>query len=267
MRFQLTLLVLSLVAFPSAAQEAPGVATTATLAMDLASTPTTVAAPEITTGTLRMLRTMEAFHADVKTVHATFDQTLHDPVFNDIVESKGELWFRKPDLFRCDYEDEEQTMVLVLPEALYMYFPDLKQVDYYAFESEAEQRQQLHQLLIGFGFEAEDLMERYRIRSSEDDEGLLAELEAAQGDAAGQVLFQFMPRPAYEASSPFRVLKVTIDKASMLPEKIWYSEYSEAERTLRMTGIKTDAQLAEGLFDRKQLIPSDAVLIDKRQGM
>src|SRR5262245_30768811 len=48
------------------------------------------ASNRVTSGTLRLLRTLEAFHKDVKTIHATFDQVREDQLFSETVKSKGE---------------------------------------------------------------------------------------------------------------------------------------------------------------------------------
>ncbi len=223
---------------------------------------------EISTPTLRLLRTLEAFHKDVKTVHAQFDQVRLDVIFEDRVESTGELWFEKPAKFRCDYTDPEPMINLILEDALFVYFPDLEQVDYWQFDSDEEREQQLHQLLIGFGIEVEKLVARYRVRSSEDDPALLAELEAAarreKWDPEQMALFILQPRPAFEETCPFRNLKVYIDKAGLVPEIIWYDDLNEAEMTLKMKKVETDVTIAARLFDRSAVIPSGTEYFDKR---
>ena len=59
-------------------------------------------------------------------------------------------------------------------------------------------------------------------------------------------------------------LKLYIDKASHLPEKIWYQDPNDAHMTLRMKKIETDAALSDTLFDRGKLFPADAETIDRR---
>jgi outer membrane lipoprotein-sorting protein len=217
----------------------------------------------ISSGTLRLLRTMETFHKDVKTIHAIFGQVRTDEIFLEQVASKGELWFDKPNRFRCDYSDPEPMINLIVGEALYMYVKKLDQVDYWTFSSPEERDQQLHQLLIGFGFKADDLVKHYDIHSSVDEAGPLAELKAEKLDPEKKVLFVIKPRPAYQETSPFKQLKVYIDKASELPEKIWYKDLSDASMTLLMKKIDLDVKLDPGLFDKDKLFKG-AEYIDKR---
>jgi outer membrane lipoprotein-sorting protein len=196
----------------------------------LATTHTQAAADEapVSAATMRMLRTLEAFNKDVKTVHATFDQVRVDEVLMDTVRSPGELWFEKPARFRCDYSQPQPMITLVTDNTLYSYLPNQKQVEFIKFASDQERNQQLHHLLIAFSFDADALAAQYEIRSSEDDPELQKELAQAGLARDKKVIFQIKPRPAYQDNSPFKVMKVTVDKASHLPEKIWYKDEADA---------------------------------------
>ena len=132
--------------------------------------------PAATTGTLRLLSTMETYHKNVRTIHAVFDQVRIDEVFDETIESRGELWFDKPDRFRCDYADPNKMINLIVDDSLFIYTPELNQVDYWKFESPEERDLQLHQLLIGFGIDVDQLLHLYEIHSSEDEAGPLEEL-------------------------------------------------------------------------------------------
>jgi outer membrane lipoprotein-sorting protein len=247
------------------ATEARIVPTSPTLAAEPGFVAPPIDEPQVTSGTLRLLRTLETFHKNVKTVRATFDQVRVDELFPDEVKSQGELWFRKPYLFRCDYTYERPMTLLILENALYMYMPDLEQVDYITFESEKSREQQLHHLLIGFGFETDELIKTYEIHSSEDELEARDELTGAGLDPAGKALFVFKPRPRFEETSPFLLLKLYIDKASHLPEKIWYLDPNDASMTLTMKKIQTDETFDDGTFDRLKLFPADVQYFDKRK--
>jgi outer membrane lipoprotein-sorting protein len=247
---------------PTSASAAPAVAD------PIAPPPlaTRIALP--TTGTLRLLRTLETFHKDVKAVHATFDQQRLDEIFLESVDSTGELWFAKPDRFRCDYADPRPMTTLIVNEALYVYIPELKQVDYWAFESTAERDQQLHQLLIGFGFKTDDLVRRYDIHSSEDEPELKAELDKTaaqeQWGAESHALLAIRPRAADKESAPFVDMKLYVDKARMLPAMIWYRDHTDSQITMRMKKIERDATLEDKLFDDKTLFPAGTERINRR---
>lgn len=243
-------------------------ATTATHPAALAAAKPTSASATLsqpTSGTLRMLRTLEAFHKDVKTVHATFHQVRVDEVMMDKVPSEGELWYKKPTLFRADYTDKQPMTTLILEDALYLYVPELKEVDYWKFENAQKRDQQLHQLLIGFGFDVDELIRTYEIQSSEGDAAPLKELKDGGGDPEKTALFYFKPRAEYRDSSPFQSLKLYVDKASHLPEKIWYEDQNQASMTLTMKTIETDKPIDGAMFDKTKVFPAAVEFIDKHK--
>lgn len=228
------------------------------------TTATTASETPITSATFKELRALESFNQHVKTVHAKFDQIRVDNVMQDKVSSPGELWFEKPARFRCDYTQPQEMITLITDNTFYNYLPREKQVEYYKFASDEERDQQLHHLLIVFGFNADELARRYEIRSSEDDPDLKAELAKANLSADKKVIFWVKPRPPFEESCPFKTMKVTIDKASHLPEKIWYKDLSDADLTLKMNKVELDPMLSGGIFDKRTLFPTKVEYIDKR---
>lgn len=230
----------------------------------VATTSTTASETPITSATFKELRSLESFNQKVRTVHVTFDQIRVDPVMQDTARSPGELWFDKPARFRCDYTQPQEMITLITDNTFYNYLPKEKQVEYFKFASDEERDQQLHHLLIVFGFNADELARRYVIRSSEDDPELKAELAKASLSPDRKVIFYVKPRPAFEESCPFKVMKVTIDKASHLPEKIWYKDLSDADLTLSKMKVELDPVLAARIFDKKVLFPDKVEYIDKR---
>lgn len=230
---------------------------------EIATTQTQAGAP-VSSATLRMLRALEAFNKNVKTVHATFDQVRVDPVLLDTVSSRGELWFEKPARFRCDYAQPQPMITLVTDNTFYNYLPEHKQVEFFKFASDEERNQRLHHLLIAFGFDADALAGQYEIRSSEDDPELQKELAQARLSPDKKVIFQVRPRPAFADSSPFKVMKVTIDKASHLPEKIWYKDEADASLTLTMKKVELDPRIPAKVFDKDAIFPGRITYIDKR---
>jgi outer membrane lipoprotein-sorting protein len=229
----------------------------------IATRPTS-ATRDVTSGTLRMLRTLNAFHKDVKTIHATFHQSREDEVFLKTVQSEGELWFRKPYFFRVDYANPQPMITLILEKMLYSYVPELKEVDCWSFDSDQNRDQQMHQLLLGFGQDEAELVRLYRIHSSEDEAEPLKELVSDGMDPKKKVLFYFTPRPQYADGSPFVKMKLFVDKATHMPEKIWYEDSNDANMTLAMKKIQTDVGLDDALFNPNRVFPSGVEYIDKR---
>jgi outer membrane lipoprotein-sorting protein len=233
-----------------------------------AATSPTLTLAETTTGTLALLKQIEAAQAQMQWVHAAFEQTRRDELFDEVVKSKGELWFDKPTAFRCDYAAPDPMTVLVVDKSVYFYSPSLEQADKWEFETTEERDRQMHQLMIAFGFKTQDLLARYTIHSSEDEAAPAAELEAeatkAGWKASSRALVIVEPRPEFAADATFRQLKVYIDKASLLPEKIWYRDPSDAQMTLDIKRVERDKQPSPGLFDTAKVIPKGTEIIDRR---
>jgi outer membrane lipoprotein-sorting protein len=219
-----------------------------------------------TTGTQRLLRALEAFHRDIKTIHVVFDQVRFDDVLMTRVRSPGELWFDKPHRLRCDYSEPEPVKNLIVDTILYIYTPELELVEYWEFESRAERDQQLHRFMIGFGLQAEQLLKLYEIHSSEDELEPRMALEKAGLDPSKKALFIVTPRPEFQSeNSAFTRMEFTIDKASHLPEKIRYLELGQSETEITMKTIEQDVDLSRDLFDTKIVFPANADWINKRE--
>lgn len=208
----------------------------------------------VTSGTLALLREIEQFQDSVATIHAVFNQSRYDQVFNEPIPSAGELWFSKPVLFRVDYSNPEPMTDIINEEALYSYVPGLKQVDMWPFESAEEREQQLQHLLIGFQFDTDDLVRRYHIASSADDTTLSQQLAFEGRDPQRYAILQIAPREAIADTAPFSLLKVTIDKQSHLPEKLWYRDRTGSDVEMTMEKVELDVPIDNQLFDIHQVV-------------
>jgi len=215
--------------------------------------------------TVALLRAIEKKNAGLKTVHAVFDQTRYDEVYLEKAQSRGELWFVKPGSLRVDYSNPKPMITLVADNTLYSYVPDLKQVNYLKFESDAEREAQLHHYLLGFGFKTEELLRHYGIQSSEAGGELSRSLAKEKIDPAKTALVEIKPRPEYAEATPFTRMQIWFDKASLLPRKIWYKEASGADITLEMGKIEFDQSFANDQFNVKAVIPPDAEYINQRE--
>lgn len=246
----------------------PTTASARLLPSEAVPTSPTLRAADVTTGTLALLQRLEAFQRDMNWVQAEFEQTRLDVLFNESVKSRGKLWFDKPSAFRCDYTDRDPMTVLVVDKSVYFYSPSLEQADKWEFDTIEERDRQMHQLMIAFGFKTEDLLARYRIHSSEDEAGPAQELEAEAAKAGWKpgekALLIVEPRPEFAAEAAFRQLKVYIDKAALLPQKIWYRDPADAEMTLDIKSIERDVKPAADLFVTSKVIPAGTEIIDKR---
>lgn len=203
---------------------------------------------EVSAGTLALLRALETRHASVTTVRGEFDQLKVSEIFLEEIRSEGTFWFKKPDLFRCDYEPPDEMTNLIREDAIYVYVPELEQCEIYRFTSEQERDQQLHSMVLGFGFKTTELVEAYEIHSSEDPGALRDELIQGGKTAADTGLLELTPRPALAETSPFTRLKLWIDKDQLLPEKVWFEDYNGDQTTLEIRTIELNPTLDPELF-------------------
>lgn len=228
---------------------------------ELTDTVAPAAVDTISTGTLELLRTLENFHKDVRDVYGEFDQLKVSEIFLEEIPSTGRFWFRKPDLFRCDYDPPDEMTNLILREAIYVHVPSIEQVEVYKFRSAEERDQQLHSMVIGFGFDSDELARQYEIRSSQDDESLKSELAASELDADKTALVYMIPRPALLDSSPFTSLKLWIDKETLFPQKVWFEDYNGDKTSIDIRKVQLNAEFEETIFDAS--FPPGTEIIDK----
>lgn len=216
--------------------------------------------------TMALLKEMERRHGADKTIHAEFKQIRHDESMDEDIVSSGTLWFKRdPEKFRCDYANPQPMITIIIPEAIYLYTKEFNQVDFYQFESPEEFRQQLDTLMLGFGLKAGDLARRYAVQSSESDAAALAELKKEGLTPDKAALLIFIPKPAFMEQSPFTQLKVFIDKAKYLPEKIWYQESQGNTMRIQLRKIELGVPIEDRMFSPKQVFPSNAKTFNKRE--
>jgi outer membrane lipoprotein carrier protein len=71
---------------------------------------------------------LRAFLADVRTLEASFRQTLDEEGSREARVSEGRLYLHRPGRFRWDYQRPTQQVVVSDGESLWLYDPDLEQV-------------------------------------------------------------------------------------------------------------------------------------------
>lgn len=249
------------VAAIAAEEQAPAVALPAAPAEAVASRPSP--------GTLRLLQELELARADDKTFHVIFKQVRRDEAFEEDIRSSGEMWFARgregEDKFRVDYADPTPEIIIITPEAVWDYLKEMSQVDYYQFEDPVQYRQQLETILLGFGSSVDQLVERYELHSSADEPAVATELESMKLDPARKVLLLVRPRAKYLETSPFKEMKLVVDKSTQLPEKIWYLDPQENPVTIQLEQVERNVSIDAGKFSPRAAFPADAKYINKRE--
>jgi outer membrane lipoprotein-sorting protein len=217
----------------------------------------------ITEPTMQLLRQLEERHGKTQSVTGTFKQLKQSEVFLEETTSTGQFWFRRPDLFRTDYNPPDELTNLIVEDAIYVHTPSLKQVEVYRFASKEERDQQLHSMLIGFGFKADEIAREYEVRSSIDEPALANEVKGQGLDPEKKQLLFLKPRPEFAETSPFTSLKLWIDKETLLPEKIWFEDYNGDKTTMDILKLELDAKVEDSIFEAK--FPLGTERIDKSQ--
>lgn len=213
--------------------------------------------------TMQLLRDLEARHGKTEGVHGTFKQLKQSEVFLEETTSTGQFWFRRPDLFRTDYNPPDELTNLIVEDAIYVHTPSLKQVEVYRFASKEERDQQLHSMLIGFGFKADEITREYEVHSSIDEPAHANEITAQGLDPEKKHMLYMVPREEFAETSPFTALKLWIDKETLLPEKIWFEDYNGDKTTMEILELKLDAPIEDSVFEAK--FPPGTERIDKSQ--
>lgn len=212
--------------------------------------------------TLALLESMAAAHGAARTVRGEFTQTKTSEIFLEKFESKGRFRFQKPDRFRCDYDPPDASTNLIVDDAIYVHFPSIQQVERYRFKSREERDQQLHVMLLGFNVDVKTIAREYDMVSSEEaGSPALEELNAAGGDPAKTALLIARPSAEFEATSPFVLLKLWIDKGTKRPVRIWYQDYNDEKTELAIHEVKFDEPIDESHF--RPNFPPGTEFIDK----
>lgn len=219
--------------------------------------------PPPTSGTLTLLRSLEQRHGATKTIQGTFKQLKESKLFLEQTPSAGKFYFHRPDLFRTDYDPPDALTNLIIQEAIYVHTPSLNQVEVYKFNSKEERDQQLHSMLIGLGFKADELVREYEVHSSADEPAEVTELKADNQDPAKVALLHLIPKPELRDTSPFTNLKLWIDKGTLLPQKIWFEDYNGDKTTVTILKLDLDVSLDDSLFQAK--FPPGTQMINKDQ--
>ncbi len=71
---------------------------------------------------------LNRFHKEVKAFAADFSQVLKDATGNTVQESSGQVWIKRPGLFRWVYSDPYPQVIVADGERIWIHDPELDQV-------------------------------------------------------------------------------------------------------------------------------------------
>lgn len=109
---------------------------------------------------------LQTFYEQTRALHADFKQRVLGPEGEVQERSRGEVWIKRPDRFRWDYQDPYRQTIVANGETVKFYDPEMEQVtvrEYAAGMGHTPSR-----VLAGSG----DLEKHFHVRGEEGGEGL-----------------------------------------------------------------------------------------------
>lgn len=206
------------------AQDAPAPAPEAApAAVEPTPTPTPTPVPPPLSPALEFLKQLENKYADLETLHGTFEQLRVNTMFSEEVHSRGEFWYTKPNLFRCDYFDPSPAQFYLVGDTGYFYSPANLQLEKYQLETGANAP--INGMLVGFGLSVDKVLEVFSVRMAEE-----------QPADPNLVRIVFISRDT-SRTLDFRRIIVTFDREKLEPRVLFMEE---AEDTVEITLKKTE---------------------------
>jgi chaperone LolA len=165
----------------------------------------------------------------IRSLEADFTQTLNVPLLNTTQRSTGKLYQRKPDRFLMRFSDPEGDVIVADGRHFWLYYP-------------STDRTQVIRTSIAEGGEAVDLQQQFLSNPNQRFVATLVGEESVGGQQTH--VLTLVPRGA----SPYRILKVWIDKDDHLVRRFEMTEENNSVRTVEMRNLRTNHALSDNLF-------------------
>jgi chaperone LolA len=177
----------------------------------------------------QILTQAEAAANGVRSLEADFTQTMTVPLLNQTQRSAGKLYQRKPDRFLMRFSDPAGDVIVADGRHFWLYYP-------------SADRTQVIRTSIAAGGEAVDLQKQFLSNPNQRFVSTVAGEESVGGRAAH--VLTLVPRGA----SPYRILKIWVDKEDHLVRRFEITEENESVRRVELRNLRTNHQLANTLF-------------------
>jgi outer membrane lipoprotein carrier protein len=216
-------------AAPAGEAPAPAAGAAPAAAPAAPATPPTAAQKANQDRAAEILTQAERAARAIRSMEADFTQTLNVPLLNTNQRSTGKLYQRKPDRFLMRFTDPEGDVIVADGRHFWLYYP-------------STDRRQVIRTSIAEGGEAVDLQAQFL---SNPNQRFVATLlgEESVGGQQTHVL-TLVPRGA----SPYKILKVWIDKDDYLVRRFEMTEENNSVRTVEMRNLRTNHALPDNLF-------------------
>ena len=177
----------------------------------------------------QILSRAEAAANSVRSLEAEFTQTMTVPLLNQTQRSAGKLYQRKPDRFLMRFSDPEGDVIVADGRHFWLYYP-------------SADRTQVIRTSIAEGGEAVDLQAQFLSNPNQRFVSTVAGEESVGGRPAH--VLTLVPRGA----SPYRILKIWVDKEDHLVRRFEITEENESVRRVELRNLRTNHTLANTLF-------------------
>lgn len=180
----------------------------------------------------------------VTTLRAKFEQLHYSLTVSQPIREKGELFLRKPDRMRWEYNDPQDKVFLYKAGVLEMYLPEEKQLTRSPVPEEA-----LKSDIFGLFLGAMSFEEAYAVEDS-----------PFPTDASRVRQVKLTPK----TEGDYSYLLLEIDEATWLPRRVLFFEWAGNKREFVFSQVRTGVRIPLRTFTLK--VPPDTEVIDDTEG-
>lgn len=179
-----------------------------------------------------LLDRAEAVYDELTSMRATFEQTIEIPLLGRKRDGRGEWYQKGPGRFKMDFTDPAGDVIVADGTHLWLYYPSTHPGQVIRSAIEAN--------VTGAGMV--DLQGRI---FDEADTGYEAVLQGIE-DVKGHPTWQILLTPTGE--SPYRTVRVWVDKESFLVRRFEIVEENETIRTVILDQLRPNEPIADTVF-------------------
>ncbi len=191
------------------------------------------------------LRRLEEKNAGVERLHARFQQTRSSSIYLEEIQSRGEFWYSRPNLFRCDYFEPSELRYYLIKDTAWIYTPELNQVDKIAMES--GDGAAINQLLVGFGLDVDVILDVFDVTLSETQPG-----------TGTRISLDFASKDI-DRSLGYSRIKVTFDRENMEP-RVLEMDQEDDTIVVQLESVERDVEIDPAKFQAE--FPSNVEILE-----
>lgn len=178
---------------------------------------------------VEILREAEAAANGVRTLEADFVQNLTVPLLNQTQRSAGKMYQKRPDRFLMRFSDPAGDVMVADGRYFWLYYP-------------STDRTQVIRTSIANGAGQVDLQRQFLSNPAQRYVSTLAGEESVGGRPA--YVLSLVPR----GDSPYRLLRVWVDKSDHLVRRFEMTEENESVRRVELSNLRINGPVADNLF-------------------